>query len=209
MLVQRLSASAHQIDGGQERRLGLDVVHVLGVTDPGILHRQLDGVGDLLDHRRTADILGLQLDAERGADREARLRGRAGLVVAGKHGGMRGKDAVAAAGPHHRDVVDLGLGALAMLRQHAAERLVGEDAGEIVDAAIALGLADHGDDLVGGELAGLDQILDAAGVLHCLEFDLRHFDRHGSPVRCRVAVSQGVRCFHRILGRCSPRSIFS
>ena len=30
-----------------------------------------------------------------------------------------------------------------------AKRLVGENAGEIVDAAIALGLADDGDDLVG------------------------------------------------------------
>ena len=38
---------------------------------------------------------------------------------------------------------------LPLLQQHAAKRLVGEDAGEIVDAAIALGLADHGDDLVG------------------------------------------------------------
>ena len=34
---------------------------------------------------------------------------------------------------------------MAVLHQHAAERLVGENAGEIVDAAIAFGLADDGD----------------------------------------------------------------
>ena len=44
---------------------------------------------------------------------------------------------------------DLGFAALAVLEQHRAKRLVGEDAGEIVDAAIAFGLADHRDDLVG------------------------------------------------------------
>ena len=52
------------------------------------------------------------------------------------------------------------------LRQHAAERLVGEDAGEIVDAAVAFGFADDGDHLVGGELACGNALLQAGGVLH-------------------------------------------
>src|SRR5258708_25939805 len=115
---------------------------------------------------------------------------------------MRGDDAVAAAGPDHRHVVNFGLGALAVLHQPPAKRLIGQDAGEIIDAAIAFGLADHGDDLVGGEFSGRNQILDAARVLHGLELDLRNFDRHSSHTPLSPVV-------YRIRGKCSPRSIFS
>ena len=85
----------------------------------------------------------------RGADDEPRFARRAGLGVAREHRRVRRDDAVAAARPDHRDLRDLRFGAAAVLVQHRAKRLVGEDAGEIVDAAIAFGLADHRDDLVG------------------------------------------------------------
>ncbi len=74
-----------------------------------------------------------------------------------------------------------------MLHQHAAKRLVGEDAGEIVHAAIAFGLADDRDDLIGGELAVRDASLDAGRVLHRLQFDFGDFDGHrGNPLSGRV-----------------------
>src|SRR5215510_10536451 len=75
-----------------------------------------------------------------------RARGRG----AGEDRGVRGDDTVAAARPDHGDLRDLLFRPPPMLRQHTAERLVGEDAREVVHAAIALGLADHGNDLVGG-----------------------------------------------------------
>ncbi len=77
-----------------------------------------------------------------------------------------------------------------MLQQHAAKRLVGQDAGEIVDAAIALGLADDGDDLVGAELTGPNQCLEPARVLNCLQFDFCNFNRHSPKTPLSPDLSQ-------------------
>ena len=59
----------------QQRRLGLDVVHVGRVGDAGALHRLLHGRGDLGDHRGAADVLGQQHLAHREADGQPRLVG--------------------------------------------------------------------------------------------------------------------------------------
>jgi hypothetical protein len=67
-----------------------------------------------------------------------------------------------------------------MPHEHPAERLVGEDGGEIVDAAVAFSLADHRDHLVCREPAGADALLQSRGVLHGLQLDLRDFNRHPS-----------------------------
>ena len=91
------------------------------------------------------------------------------------------------------------------LQQHAAERLVGEDAGEVVDAAIAFGLADHGDDLVGGELALADAGLEPGGVLHALQFDFGDFNGHSALSSLVLFARQAV----RVHGTTSPRIIFS
>ena len=48
---------AHGIDG-EQRRLGLDVMHVLRIVDAGVAHRGFHRIRDLLDHRRPADVLG-------------------------------------------------------------------------------------------------------------------------------------------------------
>ena len=126
---------------------------------------------------------GKDLGAHRGADDQPRFVRRAGLGVAREHRRMRRDDAVAAARPHHRDFRDLGFGAAAELLQHRAERLVGEDAGEIVDAAIAFGLADDGDHFIGLELSLLIAGLDAGGVLHVLQFDFGDFNSHAFDLR--------------------------
>ena len=65
-----------------------------------------------------------------------------------------------------------------MLLQHRAKRLVGQDAGEIVDAAIAFGLADDGDHFIRLELSIADAGLDAGSVLHVLQFDLGDLNSH-------------------------------
>src|SRR4029077_10505505 len=70
------------------------------------------------------------------------------------------------------------LAALAVLHQHAPEREVGEETGEVVDPAVALGLADDRDDLVSGELAREDALLETRRILNALELDLRDFDGH-------------------------------
>ena len=104
--------------------------------------------------------------------------GRAGLGVAGKNRRVRRDHAVAAARPDHRNFGDLLFGAAAVLAQHRAKRLIGEDAGKIVHAAVALGLADDGDDLVGLELAVADARLHARRILHVLQFDFGNLDSH-------------------------------
>jgi len=91
---------------------------------------------------------------------------------------MRRDDAVAAARPHHRDGGDLRFAALAVPLQRAAKGLIGQDAREVVHAAIAFGLADDGDHFVRGELPAGDAGIEPGGVLHRLEFDLCDLDRH-------------------------------
>src|SRR5262249_28972600 len=77
-----------------------------------------------------------------------------------------------------RNFCDLGFGAAAVLLQYRAKRLVGQNAGEIVDATIALGLADDGDQLVRLELPVADASFDARGVLHVFQFHFSDFDSH-------------------------------
>jgi hypothetical protein len=171
---------AHAVDG-QQRRLGLDVVDVRRVVDAGIGHRRLDRIGHLLDHGRPADVLGQQLDAHGRPHHQARLVFRAGRVVPREHRGVRRHDAVAAARPHHGDLGD-GVGrSRSALTQHSAECLIGQDAGEVVDPAVALGLADGGDHLVGLELPRIEARLQAGCVLHVLELEFRDFDGHCRP----------------------------
>ena len=87
-------------------------------------------------------------------------------------------DAIAATRPDHRYLIDGLLAARAVLHDHAAKRLVGKDAREIVDAAVAFGLANHRDNLVGLHLSRKDAFFEAGGIRHTLDFDLRNFDSH-------------------------------
>src|SRR5215510_4180790 len=108
---------------------------------------------------------------------------------------MRGDDAVASTRPDHGNLCDLCLAPLAALAEHAAKRLVGENAGKVVHAAVAFGFADDRNHLVRSEFAGSNARLQAGGVLHALELDLRNLHRHS----CYAS--------SRIRGAPSPRSI--
>jgi hypothetical protein len=46
-------------------------MHVARIVDPGGPHRRFHGGSDLLHHRRPADVLGQELGAHRGSDRQA------------------------------------------------------------------------------------------------------------------------------------------
>ena len=163
---------------GEERRLGLDVVHVGRIVDAGVAHRGVHPLGDLLDHRRPADVFRQNLGAHRGADDETRFPRHSVFGVARENRRMRGYDAVAAARPDHRNLGDLLFRAAAEPSQHCAKRLIGENAGKIVDAAVAFGLADDGDDLIGVELSVADASLHARSILHVLQFDFGDLDSH-------------------------------
>ena len=94
---------------------------------------------------------------------------------------------------------------MAELHQRAAKRLVGENAGEIVDAAVAFGLADDGDDLIGGELAVLDAGFEPRRVLHGLQLDFGDFNGHF----VLILIWSWRIYAERVHGLNSPRSIFS
>jgi hypothetical protein len=66
---------AHRVDR-QERRLGLHVMHVLGIADAGIAHRGLHALRHLFDHGRPADVFRHELGAHRGADGKPGFRRR-------------------------------------------------------------------------------------------------------------------------------------
>ena len=177
-----LAARLRVTDGvdRQQRRLGLHVVHVGRVGDAGALHGDLHGVGDLADHPGVADLLGQDRLAHREPDRQPRLVGLLGLV--GWHGGedrrVRADDPVGAAGPHDRHLLDL-VGRSPLGDQHLAEGAVGDDPGVVVDAAVALGLADDGDHAAGVHHAVVDELGQLAGVGHAVDRDLADLDGLG------------------------------
>ena len=73
--------------------------------------------------------------------------------------------------------------ARALLEQHLAEGAVGDDPRVVVDPAVALGLADDGDDPVGLHDAVVDELGQLGGVTDVVQRDLADLDRcgHGFP----------------------------
>src|SRR5204863_215705 len=63
--------------------------------------------------------------------------------------------------------------------QRVAERAIGDDAGVVVDAAVALGLADDGDHAAGVDDPGVDQVDEAGRVADVPERYLTDFDGFG------------------------------
>ncbi len=78
-IVAALLRVQHGVDG-QQRRFGLNVMDVLRIADAGIFHGGFHRGGDLIHHRRAADVFGQQFGAHGGADREPRLRLGSGLA---------------------------------------------------------------------------------------------------------------------------------
>jgi hypothetical protein len=171
---------ADRVDG-QQRRLGLHVVDVGRVGDACGRHRLLHALGDLLHHRDAADVLGQQDVAHRVADGQPGLVGLLDGVLGegGEDRGVRADDAVRAAGPHDGDLLDLLERPRALLHQHLAERAVGDDPRVVVDPAVALGLADDGDDAVGLDDAFVDELGQLGRVAHVVQRDLADLDRCG------------------------------
>ena len=69
------------------------------------------------------------------------------------------------------------VGGRALLDEHLAEGAVGDDPRVVVDAAVALGLADDRDDPVGVQHAVVDELRELAGVGDGVDRDLAYFDR--------------------------------
>jgi hypothetical protein len=161
-------------------------VDVGRVGDAGGRHRLPHAVSDLLHHRQAADVLGQQDVAHRVADGQPRLVGLLDGLLGerGEDRRVRADDAVRAARPHDRDLADLLLRAGALLQEHLAEGPVGDDPRVVVDASVALRLADDGDDAVGLHHAVVDELGQLGGVADVVQRDLADLDRcgHGIPL---------------------------
>ena len=105
-----------------------------------------------------------------------------GIVDAREHVDMRGDDAGAPAGQRDRHLHRRTPPPAALANQEIAQHAVDQDTAEIVDPAIALGLGDQRDDVVGAEPFLGHCRLDAGGVLDVLHRDLADDYRHGFPL---------------------------
>ena len=116
-----------------------------GVDDAGVLHRRLDGAGDEIDLFEPAEMFEGQGGGARAAERQRAAFGRALDIAPFEHDDMGRKRAFGAA--RHDDADRLRLGGRQMALQQVLQRAAGEAAGEIIDAAVAFGLAEDRDDV--------------------------------------------------------------
>ena len=105
------------------------------------------------------------------------------IVDAREHVDMRGDDAGAPAGQRDRHLHRRTPPPAALANQEIAQHAVDQDTAEIVDPAIALGLGDQRDDVVGAESFLGHCRLDAGGVLDVLHRNLLDDNGHGFPLR--------------------------
>ena len=134
----------------------MDVVNVGGILDTCLGHRPADTFRHLLHHCHPPDVLRQNRIAHRDTDGEAKLVRRL-CVDFGKHRCVWTQNAVDAARPHHRNLLHFVSGTGALVHEHLAESLVGQDAREVVDATVAFRLADDTDDFVSCENSVVDQ----------------------------------------------------
>ena len=174
--------------GGQQRPLHLDVVDVGGVGDAGLRPGLAHGLGDGLHHRHRADLL--RREVPRAGDAEGEALAAAGAGLAGHAGEQRrvGREhPLAAARPDEGDPApDLLRRAAEVPRQYQLVRQGRVAAGEVVGAAVALGLADQRHDRGGIDRAGGDQPIELGNVVRRRHGDLVDTDLHGfTPHRRR------------------------
>ena len=169
---------------GQKRAFDLDPMDVAHIGNRGPLHRRADRLGHRHCLRRPADGLGRQRRGMRRADREGLAAGGGGGAAAGgEDQEMRRQPTLGAAGHDHRNPRGDGVGGdpetRRQHRRHGRQRIT---ASEIVDAAIALGLAEDRNDLIGSQPSPIDQFADprrVAGIAHGHAVD-QAFHRRGS-----------------------------
>jgi hypothetical protein len=146
-------------------------VHVGEIRDRRRRDRPAHRGGGLVDLRAPADLLRPEAARHRRAERETPGRSRAGgagarRVADGEHEPVRAQPALGAARHHHHDVaLDIGRCTRRGAREQRLQGRRREAAREIVDAAVALGLAEDRDDLARGDRAGMERGFEAGDVV--------------------------------------------
>jgi len=134
-------------------------VHVLQIVEAGRDHRPADRGGGGLHLRHAADLFGQEIGGEGRADGKRRRVGSRRAVTAGEHEEM-GRQAALGSARHHQG--DPRADGLWRASKRAGESRLqgdhGEVPGEVVDAAIALGLAEDGQNLGRRHGPGRDEV---------------------------------------------------
>jgi DNA-binding transcriptional LysR family regulator len=171
--------------------------------------------GGFLDLHAAAQFLGPEVAREGDAQRQpfaALRRGLAGAATA-EHRDVRRQHALGAT--RHDEghaLLDLGGGQLQVRAEQRGQCRRGVLAREVVDAAVALGLAHHGHDVGRHDAAGRDVGLQAAGVAGAAagddgDVDLVHAPHLASHVpptapHCHRLAHAALPCWHRSCTRC-------
>jgi hypothetical protein len=144
-------------------------MHIAHGLDRCVAHRRFDGLGRFFDLRVAANLLRQKVASMRDADAETLLAGiRAdalGAAASREHRNVRREHPLCAAGHHERDAgLNLARSELEMRRECVAQGGDGVFASEVVDPAIAFGLAQHCENGRGVERAAVDERHEAGHV---------------------------------------------
>ena len=175
----------------QQRTFDLHEMHLLRVVDPGIRHRHANGPCGLVDLHAAADLFRHEITGVCDADAQA-LAGDGSVGNAAfhrgprKHRDMRTEHAFGAARHDKRNpLLDLAGRQADMRRQRGAQRRHRILPGKIIDAAIALGLSEDGQDRRRLDFARFDKPHQPRDVAGTPGRDLDDVDRcraHGHSI---------------------------
>ena len=156
-------------------------MHVGDGLDGRVAHRRLDSLRRLANLRVPADLLRQEVAGLRNADAQALLAGvladALGARASREHGYVRRQHALRAARHDERDSgLDLARSELEMRRKRVAQRGHSIFAGEVVDPAIAFGLAEHRENRRRLERAAVDETHEAGHVSRPVGRNANHLE---------------------------------
>ena len=140
-------------------------MHVGDGVDAGVAHRRLNGLCRLLNLRVPADLLRQEVAGMRDADAESLLADALEVGASREHGDVRGQHSLGAAGHDERySGLDLTRSELEMGRKSVTQCGDGVFAREVIDPAIAFGLAQHRENGRRLERAAVDKSHEAGHI---------------------------------------------
>jgi hypothetical protein len=178
-------ARSFDLGRSEQGTLDLHEMQVGELVDAGIGRSALHRVGGGVDLRAAADLVRREVAGEGHAEREppAAVAGRrvAGRRVVGRapreHAQVRRQHALGPARHHQRDAcLDLRHRQAEMAAEQRGDRHARIFAGEVVDAAIALGLAEHRDHVGRSDAAAVEQCRQPGDVARPAAGDAKDLD---------------------------------
>ena len=157
---------------------------LFGRFDAGVVDRGAHPFRHRIDLREAAQMLVGQRRRARPPDRQRASRLRPAGLAHLEHQEMRGQRTLRS--PRHHDAGLVGVAVFAMRSECVLQRAGRESAREVVDEAVALGLAEHGDDAIRLDRSVFDARLETGDVVGSFRGKPMHVGatrRHGRLAR--------------------------